>query len=197
MKQTRFWMLITSMTLSLSFASAAPAQDDEAMQAAMAQIEAALGGELLNNPYTTRWNTRGNRVRGRIVESEGAPGGVAFEVNVRERFSEVWEAQVHIRVDKDIKAGETIQVVIYVRAEDPIRSLDTGNLDMQIARNAEPYDNVFSQNLRPTDEWQVVTASGVAARDFDADETRLNLNIGYGRQRLQFSTVYIIRKPSE
>jgi hypothetical protein len=183
---------LVASALGLALAVPAHANDDE-MEAALAQLEAALPGELLTNPYTTKWSTEGNRVKGKIVQADGAPSGAAFEVSVRERYPEVWQARVTVPVEKDIAKGDDIEVAIWLRADSPMKSLDTGQLDLQIVRTKEPYDNVFSENIRPTGEWQLLTARGIASADFDADETVFGMNIGYGRQTLQFSTVYMLR----
>lgn len=194
MKINQMWAGILAATVSVLMGQAAIAQDADAqMDAALAQLQQALPGELLNNPFTTKWSTDGNRIRGKIVKSEGAPGGAAFEVKVRERFPEVWEARVKVPLEKDIAKGDEIEVAMWVRAEKPMYSLGTGNVDFQVVRNKEPYDNIFSVNLRPTTEWQLLTARGTAGANFEIDDTLFGVNIGYGKQTLQFGTVYMLR----
>ena len=195
MRLKNIFALLAASAVGFAFAATAQASDEE-MEAALAQLEAALPGELLNNPYTTKWSTEGNRIKGKIVRADGVPSGAAFEVSVRERYPEVWQARVTVPVEKDIKAGDDIEVAIWLRADTPIKSLETGNLDLQIVRTREPYDNVFSENVRPTGEWQLLTARGIASADFDAKDTVFGMNIGYGKQTLQFSTVYMLRHSS-
>lgn len=192
MRSKRYWAGVAIASLGLAFSVPAQADDPE-MEAALAELEKALPGELMNNPFTTRWSTEGNRVKGKIVKSESAPGGAAFEVGIRERYPEVWEARVKVPLDKEIQKGDEIQVAIWARADKPMRSLGTGNIDLQVVRTEEPYDNVFSENRRPGEEWELLTAKGIAGANFGTDNTVFGINVGYGKQTLQFGTVYILR----
>lgn len=193
MVRRHFWAGAFAGLLGLSAIAPANAQD-AAMDQAIAALEEALQGELLNNPYTTRWSTEGNGVRGKIVESEGAPGGMAFEVSTRRDFNDPWEGRITVPLDEDIQEGDYIEVSIYIRTEKARTSDGTGNIDLQIVRTREPYDNVMSENIRPGSDWQVYTVRGTAGRDFSTDQTVFGVNIGYARQTLQFGSVYIVRK---
>jgi hypothetical protein len=183
---------IAAVFATLALVAPARAGDPE-IDAALAQLQAALPGELLNNPFTTKWGVEGNRIKGKIVALPDSPGGSAFEVPVRERFPEVWQARVTVPVEKDIAKGDEIEVAIWARADKPIAALGTGNMDLQIVRSEAPYDNVFSQNMRPGSEWKLLTARGIAGADYPAAKTLFGINIGYGKQTLQFGTVYILR----
>lgn len=156
-------------------------------------VSNAAAQEALNDRFSVRWDTEG-RVSRDIVESATAPGGAVLEVGVRRRTTpEVWRTRVTVPLVKDINAGDEIELRVWIRAESPIRSLETANLDLQIVRTSEPYDYVFSENVRPTDEGQYYTVRGVADADFDADDVVFGANLGYGRQTIHFGPIFINR----
>lgn len=156
----------------------------------------AAAAEPLNDPYTARWDMEGSGLRRNIVESETAPGGAALEVSMRRRLEEVWRSRVTVPLVQDIKRGDEVELQVWIRAERPIRGLDTGNLDLQLVRTSEPYDSIFSENIRPTGEGQYYTVRGVAEADFDADDVVFGANLGYGRQTIQFGPIMINRVSS-
>jgi hypothetical protein len=153
----------------------------------------AMVSDPLNDRFSVRWDTEGGNMRRRIVESPTAPGGAALEVTMRRRINEAWRSRVTVPIINDIRAGDEVVLRVWIRAEDPIRGQETGNLDLQIVRTSEPYDNIFSENIRPTSEGQYYTVRGVAQADFDADDVVFGANLGYGRQTIQFGPIFIDR----
>lgn len=163
---------------------------------ALPDMAAARADEPLNDRVSVRWDTEGRGLRRSIVESPTAPGGLVLEVSTGRRNQEAWRSRVTVPLIRDIRRGDEIELRIWIRSELPIRSLGTGNLDLQIVRTSEPHDNVFSENIRPTEEGQYYTFRGVAEADFDADDVVFGANLGYGRQTIQFGPVFINRVAS-
>ena len=156
-------------------------------------VASARVNEALNDRMSVRSDTEGRGVGRSIVESVTAPGGAALEVSIRRRNQEAWRSRVTVPLSRDIQAGDTVEVRVWVRAESPLNSLGTGNVDLQIVRTREPYDNIFSENIRPTSEGQYYTVRGVANSDFDAEDVVFGANLGYGRQTIQFGPIFVTR----
>lgn len=149
--------------------------------------------QALNDTMSVRWDVEGGSIRRSIVASETAPGGAALEVRMRRRLEEVWRSRVTVPLVRDINAGDIVELRVWVRAETPIRGMDTGNIDLQLVRTSEPYDNIFSENIRPTEEGQYYTVRGTANADFAADDVVFGANMGYGRQTIHFGPIFINR----
>jgi len=195
MVNRRFWAGTVAAFIALGVTAPVAAQDDAAMEQAISALERSLGGELLNNPYTTKWGTEGKGVRGKLVETDGLPGGVAFQAATRKAYNDVWEARVVVPLEKDIRKGDVIQVSAYIRTDKAPKGR-SGKVDLQIVRTKEPYDNVMSETLNPGDEWQLYTVTGTAGSNFDMEDTVFGVNIGHAKQAIQFGSVYIVRKSS-
>ncbi|WP_291843530.1 hypothetical protein [Maricaulis sp.] len=163
---------------------------------ALAGVSTTAVFEPLNDQFSVRWDMEGGGLRRRIVESPTAPGGAALEVSMRRRIDEVWRSRVTVPLVNDIHAGDTVELRVWIRAESPINGLETGNIDLQIVRTSEPYDNIFSENIRPTEEGRYYSVRGVAQADFDADDVVFGANMGYGRQTIQFGSIFINRVES-
>ena len=163
---------------------------------AVAETAHVSAAEPLNDRATARWDMEGSGIRRSIVEEETAPGGAAIEFRVRRAVDEVWRTRATVPLIRDIKEGDTVELTVWVRAERPMRQLGTGNVDLQLVRTVEPYDNIFSENIRPTEEGQFYTVRGVAASDFNADDVVFGANLGFGRQTIQFGPIAITRVES-
>lgn len=162
-------------------------------EATSAEATVAAAAQPLNSRTTVRWDLEGGGMSRDIVESDQAPGGAALEVRVRRANDEAWRSSVTVPLIRDINAGDEVELRVWVRAERAIRGLDTGNLDLQIVRTSEPYDNIFSENIRPTEEGQYYTVRGVAEADFAADDVVFGANMAYGRQTIHFGPIFIDR----
>ncbi len=191
------WIQALACVAAMAWIAPAAAAQDAEMEAALAQLEAALPGKLINNPFTTKWDAEGPRVRSKVVASDTAPGGAAFEVSNRERLQNAYDARVVVPIDVDIAKGDEIEVAVWVRAQTPSKALGSGKADLQVVRNREPYDNIFSVEIRPGEDWELFSARGVAASNFKAGQAEFGANIGYGRQVLQFGPIYIVRVSTE
>lgn len=178
--------------LGLSVLAAGLAALSMEASAALVGANTAAADEPLNDRFTAQWDSEG-RMRRSIVESATAPGGAALEVSVRRRIDEPWRTRVTVPLIADINAGDTVELTVWVRAESVIRSMGTGSVDLQIVRTSEPYDNIFSENIRPTEEGQYYTVRGVAGADFAADDVVFGANLGHGRQTIQFGPIAITR----
>ncbi len=161
------------------------------------QAANAMVTQSLIDRFTIRWDVEGSSIRREIVESPTAPGGAALEVRMRRAIDEVWRSRVTVPLTEDINAGDEVELRIWIRAEDPINGLETGNIDLQIVRTSEPYDNIFSENIRPTGDGQYYVVSGVAQADFDADDVVFGANMGYGRQTIHFGPIFVNRVAAE
>ncbi len=75
---------ITSAALMSLLATTTVHAQDEFEQALKA-LDAQLPGTLINNPYDIKWSTEGSDKRDKVVKSDGAPGGMAYQVTVKKR----------------------------------------------------------------------------------------------------------------
>lgn len=189
--------LLTATAFALAIATSsslkAAQDDDPEVAAALAQIEAALPGELIANPLTTVWRTVGKDQSNRIVRSDDIPGGSAYRVEVKKATPQPWEVSVKVAVEEPINAGDTIEVAAWVRAAEPAADTDTGKVGLAIGRTVQPWDSVLNTSIRPTSQWRMYSARGTAKSDFPVGQATFNANLGEAEQTIEFGPVYMVR----
>ncbi|MCP2671307.1 hypothetical protein NHF40_10265 [Maricaulaceae bacterium EIL42A08] len=194
MKTLRFSMSTAIAACAVAVMGTTPGFAEASKAETSATVAAAT--QPLNSRTTVRWDLEGGGMSRDIVESDQAPGGAVLEVRVRRANDEAWRSRVTVPLIRDINAGDEVELRVWVRAERAIRGLDTGNLDLQIVRTSEPYDNIFSENIRPTEEGQYYTVRGIAEADFAADDVVFGANMAYGRQTIHFGPIFVDRVSS-
>lgn len=166
--------------------------NDVAMQQALEALDAQLPGKLINNPYDIKWKTEGSDKRDSVVESEGAPGGVAYKVTVKKRKKNHWDTATRIPVTESIAKNDVILLSFWARAAKPQKGKDKGDITVTIQRNTEPYDSIFEDRIPLDKEWKLYNATGKAKRNYAAGKTNLNFNLARAKQTIEFGQFYIM-----
>lgn len=182
---------ITSAALMSLMATTAVHAQDEIAQALKA-LDAQLPGTLINNPYDIKWKTEGSDKRDKVVKSEGAPGGMAYQVTVKKRKQNPWDTATRIPMTTSIGKDDVIMLSFWARAAKPQKGKDKGDISVAIQRNIEPYDSIFEERVALEKEWKLYNLTGKANRDYAADKTNLNFNLARAKQTLEFGQFYIM-----
>ncbi|MEP3890976.1 MAG: carbohydrate binding domain-containing protein [Hellea sp.] len=176
--------------MSLLATTAVHAQDE--FEQALKALDAQLPGTLINNPYDIKWKTEGSDKRDKVVESEGAPGGMAYQVAVKKRKPKPWDTATRIPMTTSIAKDDVILLSFWARAAKPQKGKDKGDISVAIQRNIEPYDAIFEERVALEKEWKLYNLAGKANRDYAADKTNLNFNLARAKQTLEFGQFYIM-----
>jgi len=182
-------MIIVLAASSTSYSNNA---EDAAIQKALEALDAQLPGKLINNPYDIKWASHGSDKRDTIVKSEGAPGGMAYQVKVKKKKKKHWETAIRIPMTESVSKGDVILVSYWAKATKPQKGKETGKISVALQRNIEPYDTVFEERVDIGKEWKLYNVAGKAKRDYAADKTNLNFNLAHAKQTLQFGQFYIM-----
>ena len=184
----------TALLIAGSITSIAQANeaDDAAIEQALKALDAQLPGKLINNPYKIQWSTHGSDKKEAIVKSEGAPGGMAYQVRVKKQKRKHWETAIRIPMTESVSKNDVILVSYWARALKPQKGREAGDISIAFQRNIEPYDTVFEERVAIGKEWKLYNVAGKAKRDYAADKTNLNFNLAHAKQTLQFGQFYIM-----
>jgi hypothetical protein len=187
----------TSSALLISLAAVAPhalANDaeDAQMREALAALDASLPGKLINNPYVIEWKTEGPDQKSKLVEANGGPGGMAYQVRVKKSKRQHWDIATRIPMSTDVAEGDTILVSFWARAERPPKGRDTGKITITYQRNIDPYDSVFEEQIDLGTEWKLHNVAGTAKRGYSAPKTNLNFNLAHAKQTVEFGPFYVM-----
>lgn len=190
-----FKRVLLSFSVIALLAAATPfanAEDDAAMQQALAALDAQLPGDLINNPYDIQWKTEGSDKKDKIVKSEGAPGGMAYSVTVKKSKRNHWDTATRIPMTTSVDKDDVILVSFWARAAKLPKGRETGDITVALQRNVEPYDAIIEERIDLGTEWKLYNVAGKAKRDYSAEKTNLNFNLARAKQTIEFSTFYIM-----
>lgn len=168
----------------------ATAQDVD-MEAALQALEDALPGDLIHNPLDLQWEPGGNDVKTKIVDADALNSGQAVSVRVRKRQPRPWDSYIRVDLEDAVQKGETIQVYYYARTAKAAKGSDTAKLVLFLGRNEEPYDNILSEEILPSTEWQLASVTGVANADYSSGELKVEFQLGKASQTIEFGPVYV------
>lgn len=186
------FLSLSSVIIIAGAVTPAAHANDSAIEQALQALDAQLPGKLINNPYDIKWSAHGSDKRESIVQSEGAPGGVAYQVRVKKKKKNHWDTAVRIPMTESIEKGDVILVSYWARVEKPQKGKDAGDITVSLQRNIEPYDSIFDQRVDIGKDWKLYNLAGKAKRDYKADKTNLNFNLAHAKQTLQFGQFYIM-----
>lgn len=179
---------------SLIIAPSAKAQDadmDAATQAALEQLDAALPGTLIHNPFDMDWKTQGNDLRSKVVDADAFPSGQAVSARMKKKQPKAWDSTLSTSINTAVSKGEEIQIIFYARTKKAAPGKDTADITLFLGRNEEPYDSIIAEGVLPSGEWELMTLQGTAAADFPAGTLRLQYQLGKAAQTVEFGPVYI------
>lgn len=182
-------------TLALALIVSPMALADPAFEVAPVD-QTSLPGQLLHNPMAIKWNPEGGNKSVSIVDSEGVPGSQAISFKVRKKSKKPWDIRMRAPFDRDVAAGDEVDIFFWARASKTPRKKDAGHINVAIGRNEEPYDTIVSQEIRPTTEWKMYRVSGTAERNFPTSESDMGFNFGYAKQTIELGPFFAVSRPA-
>ena len=174
---------------AVSTAAPAIAQDDDAGRAAaLAALEEALPGTLMNDPFDVEWVVYGDAHRSKVVEAEGVPGGLAYQVKVKGKQENPWDVSVQNAVRDGVSQGDVVLMAFWGRATEggPVPFVP------RVAEKAEPYAATAEGPTTLGPDWQLHYISGRAPRDWAPGALALNFNVATGKHTVQFGQYYVM-----
>ena len=183
--------LTAAAVLALGSALPAAAQDAEAE--ALAMLEEAIPGKLLHNPLETRWSPNGNDMKNKIVDASGLPTGQAVQTRIKKRQKNGWDSQIALPVTDEIKTGDKVRVIYFVRTVVPPKDEEAANVAMYLGRNVDPWDSIIFHEFKPGTEWEQKHVEGVAGADFPAGTVTVSYHLGAAKQTVEIGPAYVSR----
>jgi len=160
------------------------------LEAARQAIEDALPGTLIHNPLAVEWESRGDDKKIKIIKAETSTGQ-ALSARVKKRKQKPWDVVVSFDLDDGVKAGEQLEMHFFARTKKAASGKETAEFTAFVGRNKEPYDNVISETVAPSEEWEMLTLKRTAEKDIPAGQLKVEYQIGQHAQTIEFGPVYV------
>ncbi|WP_448657529.1 hypothetical protein ACPVPU_08655 [Sphingomonas sp. CJ99] len=157
------------------------------MVAGAASAWAQSGGEVqITDAENAEWNFTGKGMRTRVVESEGAPGGMAIEAAVARKGANPWDIQTAITLKQGFAVGDKLSFGFYARAVKGDAGGSTVTLPIRIQRTAAPYDAAIEGAVTVGPEWKYYCISGPAKIALQPNEMNVSVQMAGDKHTVEF-----------
>jgi hypothetical protein len=148
---------------------------------------AQSGGEVqITDPDNAEWNFTGKGMRTRVVESAGAPGGMAIEANVSRKGANPWDIQTAITLRQGFAVGDKLSFGFYARTVKGDGGGETVTLPIRIQRTAAPYDAAIEGAVVVGPEWKYHCISGPAKIALQPNEMNVSVQMAGDKHVVEF-----------
>lgn len=169
------------------------ASEQAATAGALAELQKALPGRLINDPTSIDWATQGASLKVRPVQDAAIPGGgAARRYTVPARLPNAWEAQTLVPLTAGLAAGQTVTVGFYARTLSSKAADGKGVIGVRFQQNAAPYSGFADTTLAIGPEWQWYEVSGVAPRAIAKDVATVSLQLGGAAQEIEIGQTIVV-----
>lgn len=160
--------------------------------AALAQPPAAppsIFEKAVNRPGIG-WQLYGDNQTAKQVAADDVPGKAAVRVQVSKAAAHPWDVGATYPTMKPIAAGDTLLVMVYLRAPN---AKDAGETSIPIgASEADaPYTPFADETVRVGPAWKRYFASGIAPKAFAAGKARIALQLGGAKQMIEVGPAFL------
>jgi hypothetical protein len=179
--------------LLAGLAQPALAKENDAA-AALAQLDASLPGDLVNDPTSLDWSTQGSGLKVTNLTGESIPGGgAATRYNVRTPGENPWSVQVYVPLTGDIANGDTVTFGFWARSAVPPEGRTKGALSVRIQANASPWPGFGDTQLEIEPAWKWYEVSATANLDVSRKNGVLVLQIGGVKQEIEIGQAIVVK----
>lgn len=167
--------------------TAAFANQDE-----LAQLDAALPGDLVNDPTRLDWESYGEIERSVNIDEAIPGGGAAIRFDVKRANEFIYTAGTNVPLTQQVKRGETVTIGFYARATDAQTEDGKGVLRVRFQQNAPPYPGFGEQTLSIGNEWEWYEVTAVAEQTLRRKDGIVALQFGRTRQVLEIGQTIVV-----
>lgn len=191
-KQTSIAAVLLSSAMLLS--SPAISQDADAVLQA---LDDALPGTFIHNPMDLQWDQRGPNKKLKLVDAPDLPSGQAISIRIKKKTDKPWDTVVFTEMDSAVSKGETVEIHFWARTARPRAGQDTADVTLYVGRNEEPYDYIISEDIKPSQEWNLYTVRGTADANYSAGKVKAEFQLGKAAQTIELGEFYASKLPAE
>jgi len=137
------------------------------------------------------WAVYGANQTAKQVPAAELPGGAAVRVQVKAAGEHPWDVGAAYPTIKPIAAGDTLLVMVYLRAPE---AKDGATLAVPIGAGGAdaPYTPVAAETVQVGSGWKRYFASGVSPQAFAAGKARISLQLAGAKQVVEVGPAFLL-----
>lgn len=137
------------------------------------------------------WEMYGDSQRAKQVPAAEVPGGNAVRVQISKRGQNPWDAGATYPTIKPIASGDTILVMVYLRAPD-MKGTDTAPVTVAAGASEAPYASFASETVQVGAGWKRYFASGTATQAYAPGKARIALQLAGAKQVIEMGPAFLL-----
>jgi hypothetical protein len=137
------------------------------------------------------WEMYGDSQRAKQVPAADVPGGNAVRVQISKKGEHPWDAGATYPTIKPIANGDTVLVMVYLRAPD-MQGTETAPVTVAAGAAEAPYASFASETVQVGAGWKRYFAAGTAAQDFAPGKARIALQLAGAKQVIEMGPAFLL-----
>ncbi len=151
-------------------------------------LDAALPGQLANDPRNLEWVTYGKDFRARGYADPSIPGGgAALKFDIR-KAGQLFDVGANVPLLIPVADGEVITVGFYARA-----TAGDGRLGVRFQQNAAPYPGFGDRTLTIGRDWAWHEVSATANRALSSQDGIVAFQLGGAQQTIEIGQTIVVK----
>lgn len=165
-----------------------------ALPVCMAVAQAPQAGNIFDkaiNQPGIGWSLYGPDHKAKEVAAAELPGGHAVRVQVMRKGANPWDAGATYATIKPVSAGDTLLVVIYLRAPDATEG-ETVSVPIGASGADAPYAQIAGETVQVGPAWRRYYAAGVSAAAYAPGKARMLVHLAGAKQVLELGPAFLL-----
>ncbi|PCD02791.1 hypothetical protein COC42_11785 [Sphingomonas spermidinifaciens] len=158
--------------------------------AAQAPQQPSIFDKAINNPGLG-WEVYGPNQKAKEVPAAEVPGGNAVRVQVAKAGANPWDAGANYPAVKPVAAGDTLLVMVFLRAPD-VPAGSTVPIPISAGATEPPYTAVATETVQVGPTWKRYYASGVAKEAHAAGKARMSVQLAGAKQVIEMGPAFLL-----
>ncbi|MET3436771.1 hypothetical protein [Sphingomonas sp. 1185] len=165
-----------------------PAAPGQAAPSAAAQP--SIFDKAVNAPGIG-WNPYGPNQTARQVAATDVPGGAAVQIKVARAGANPWDSGVTYPTVKPIAAGDTMLVMVFLRAPDATDAAPV-TIPVGMGGSEPPYTPIATEPVRVGSTWKRYYVTGVANQAYAAGKANISVQLAGAKQVIEVGPAFLL-----
>jgi hypothetical protein len=182
--------MLQLLMISAAVLSGGSPPRNAAIEAASQTGEASIFDKAVNAPGIG-WKPYGQNQTAKQVAAVEVPGGNAVQFRVAKAGEHVWDSGATYPSIKPIAAGDTLLVMVFLRAPNASEG-STVSIPVSIGGSEAPYTPVATDQMRVTSAWKRFYLSGKTAQAYAQGQATITVQLAGAKQVIEVGPAFLI-----
>jgi hypothetical protein len=157
------------------------------------QAEDDISNKIISVPVPARYRVDGLRDKPKVRSDPKVQWGKALRVEVPGKAQNAWAVAVAVPVNKPVKAGDKLVLVVWARLEKGENGATSTTLPSNAVQLSKaPYTSLFGGPMTIGPEWKAQEFQGKANAAYPADTLNISIHLATAKQVVDIGPVFLL-----